>query len=101
MTWVSVGNVEGILVRTNSNEQPNMERVLQRGGVVGFRLPPIHASMVSVVPGDILVLASDGIKPQFLGDVKQKEPVNMIAEEIGKQYRRGTDDAIVLVGKYQ
>ncbi|HLE32625.1 MAG TPA: SpoIIE family protein phosphatase [Bacteroidota bacterium] len=101
MTWVSVGNVEGILVRMNSNDQPNIERVLQRGGVVGFKLPPIHASMISIVPGDILVLASDGVKPQFVGDIKRKEPVDKIAEEIGERYRRGTDDAIVLAGKYR
>jgi serine phosphatase RsbU (regulator of sigma subunit) len=100
MAWVSVGNVEGVLIRANPADEPNVERSLQRSGVIGYRLPPIHASMLSVFPGDTLVLASDGIKPLFHGDIKRKQPVEMIAKEIGERYLRGIDDAVVFVGRY-
>jgi len=100
MTWISVGNVEGVLVRANPNEEPSIEHALQRSGVIGFRLPLIQASILSILPGDTLVLASDGIRPLFHNDIKRKTPVETIAQEIGERYLRGVDDAMVLVGRY-
>src|SRR5213594_3578778 len=43
MTWVGVGNVEGILLRADPTVDPRYESLLLRSGVVGSRLPLLHA----------------------------------------------------------
>src|SRR5574341_1997344 len=37
MTWLGVGNIEGVLLR--EEEKSARERILLRGGVVGYHLP--------------------------------------------------------------
>src|SRR5437867_5333822 len=100
MTWVGVGNVEGVLLRADPAVNPGYEYLTLRNGVVGSRLPLLHAAVVPVMRGDTLVFATDGIRSQFtqrraLGDGPQQ-----IADRILARYAKGTDDALVLVGRY-
>jgi len=41
MTWVGVGNVEGVLLRAQAAASPRREMLLLRGGVVGVHLPAL------------------------------------------------------------
>src|SRR4051794_39742540 len=41
LEWLGIGDVEGVLMRAAG--PPARERVLQRGGVVGYQLPPPRA----------------------------------------------------------
>src|SRR5438128_10209802 len=61
MTWVGVGNVEGVLLRADPTVDPRYESLLLRSGVVGSRLPLLHASIVPVMRGDTMIFATDGI----------------------------------------
>ena len=64
MTWLGVGNVEGVLIRADTRATPAAESVLLRGGVVGYQLPALQASVVPVSRGDLLILATDGIRKE-------------------------------------
>ena len=47
LTWVGVGNVEGVLLRAQAAVTPRRELLLLRGGVVGVRLPGLSAGIVT------------------------------------------------------
>jgi hypothetical protein len=100
ITWCGVGNVEGVLLRADPRASPAHENVLLRGGLIGAQLPEIYANVVPVMPGDLLVLASDGIRPDFELDIVVKNPPQRIADGILQKYFKGTDDAMVLVVRY-
>ena len=95
-----VGNVDGVLMRADPKTVPPQEAVLPRRGLVGGRLPPLHASSHSLKAGDTLVLATDGIRPGFHVELRPELPPQVIADAILRQYNLGTDDALVLVVRY-
>jgi hypothetical protein len=98
MAWLGVGNVEGVLVRAHG--EPRQESLLLRGGLVGAYLPPISASTVPVTCGDLLVLATDGIRNGFAERLDFGASTREIAQEIIDNFGRDTDDALVLVARY-
>lgn len=100
MTWLGVGNVEGVLFHGVASGQPAKERLLLRPGVVGDHLPLLRASVVPVVPGDLIILATDGVRPGFDETVDFRDSPQHIAEAVMRDYARGTDDALVLVVRY-
>jgi serine phosphatase RsbU (regulator of sigma subunit) len=99
MTWLGVGNVEGVLRRGDAGNQPP-EVLLLRGGVVGVQLPPLSASIIPVVPGDTLVFATDGIQSGFADGLTVSDSPQHIADRILAQHGKGVDDALVLVARY-
>jgi hypothetical protein len=100
MTWLGVGNIEGVLLRADATASPARERILLRGGVVGCQLPVLHASILPVTRGDVLIFATDGIRGGFVEDVTLSDPPQRIAEQILARCAGGTDDALVLVARY-
>jgi serine phosphatase RsbU (regulator of sigma subunit) len=100
VTWLSVGNVEGVLLHTNEQTNPPREHIVMRGGVVGFRLPPLQAVVIPVSAGDILIFATDGIRSGFDDGLNIHAPLQHLADTICSQYTKGTDDALVLVARY-
>ena len=66
LTWLGVGNVEGVLLRGGTSVNPSAETIFLRPGVVGYRLPPLQAVITPVTPGDLLILTTDGIQADFV-----------------------------------
>ena len=97
MTWVAVGNIEGVIFRCESSGRVRANHVVLRGGVIGHRLPPLRAESVTMLPHDTVVLATDGIRPEFSDELVPNEEPQAIADGIMARYRKGTDDALVLV----
>lgn len=101
MTWAGVGNVEGLLVRKNREARPSAESLLLRPGVLGDQMPVLQAALVPLMEGDTIVLATDGIRPDFGKEVKPDWPPQKIAAQILSQCAKGNDDALVLVARYK
>ena len=97
MTWVGVGNIEGVIFRCDSAGRATSNHVLLRGGVVGHRLPPLRAESLTMLPHDTIVMATDGIRPEFTDALVPHEEPQVLADQILARYRKGTDDALVLV----
>src|SRR5712671_6388348 len=74
LTWLCVGNVDGVLLRADRKAKPAAEGAVLRGGVVGYQLPPLHASVLPVAPHDLLILASDGIRSGFERGLTSSDP---------------------------
>lgn len=100
MIWLAIGNVEGLLLRTAEAAAGERIYVLPRGGIVGHRLPPLHTATIPLRPGDLLILATDGIREGFEATVRRTAPPHEIADHILDRYGKDTDDALVLVGRW-
>ncbi len=97
MTWIGIGNVEGVFVKGDSGSSQSSTHILQRGGVVGYQLPQLHANVFTVSPGDTLILATDGIRPEFYDNLSLRHTPEQIATEVGDRFRKDSDDSLVLV----
>jgi len=99
MTWLGVGNVEGILVRSKSRT-PDKEFLLLGRGVVGGQLPNLQAFVVPVVSGDTLTFATDGVTSDFHDEINTCEPPQKIADRVLSGHGKDSDDALVLVARF-
>jgi negative regulator of sigma-B (phosphoserine phosphatase) len=100
ISWLGVGNVEASLMRVGFGPHPARESLILRGGVVGYRLPPLRASRFPVGRGDMLFLATDGIKSHLLDTRPVAGPPERIAQDVLASFARETDDALALVARY-
>ena len=101
MTWVGVGNVEGLLVRSDAGGKRARESLISSAGVVGVRLPTLHARTLKVALGDTLIFVTDGIRRGFEEEVIFFEAPDKTAQGILARGCLGTDDALVLVATYK
>lgn len=110
MTWAGVGDVEGVLLRAaETSPQPTRESIPLRGGVVGYQLPTLRAATLTVVPGDLLIFATDGVRSSFAQEPLLRNPLirraadgpQHCASHLLVQYAKETDDALVLVARYR
>lgn len=101
MTWLSIGNVAGLLLRADHKGKMEREHVLMRNGVVGHRLlPPLRAATQRIRRGDLLIFATDGVREGFESDVRLNSSPQDIADRILARYGKATDDALVFVGQW-
>jgi phosphoserine phosphatase RsbX len=101
MTWISVGNVVGLLLRVNDAGNLEREHIVMRNGVVGHRLPPLRSATVGLDRDDLLVFATDGIREGFQTDVGPDIHPQGTADRILARYGKSTDDALVLVARWR
>jgi phosphoserine phosphatase RsbX len=99
MTWLGIGNVQGVLMRAGAKKGTLQEVLLLRGGVVGSQLPPLQAAVLPIKPGDTLAFATDGVRDEFTESLSSLEGPQRAAERILEQYRSGNDDALVLIAR--
>jgi serine phosphatase RsbU (regulator of sigma subunit) len=99
LTWISVGNVEGVLWRKESDRM-HRSGLVTRGGVVGSTLPALQDEVLPVSAGDLLILATDGIRREFAEEPAQHLPPQALANQILARFARETDDALVVVARF-
>lgn len=101
MTWIGVGDVEGRLLRNNDIGDRLQKSLLLRPGVVGERLPPLVAASLPLARNDTVILATDGIERSFTEGIEIDRPPQQIADTIIERHSKRTDDALVLVARYE
>jgi len=101
ISWLGVGNVEVLLLRSDPSSRSMRESLALRGGVVGYRLPRLVESVVPVRSGDLLILTTDGIAGDSFVGLRAFDPPESIANSILDRFARGTDDALALVARYR
>jgi hypothetical protein len=99
MTWLGVGNVQGVLMRGDAKKSNGQESLLLRAGVVGSQLPALQATVLPIARGDTLFFATDGVRSDFSVALSARENPQRAADRILEQYRSGNDDALVLVSR--
>jgi hypothetical protein len=96
--WMGVGNVGGMVVRS-APPYPH-ESVVARAGIVGYRLPSLYQGGARLDAGDLLVMATDGIRNDFVSSLDPALPPHTIASQILEGHSRDYDDALVVVARY-
>jgi phosphoserine phosphatase RsbX len=100
LTWLGVGNVEGVLLFARHPGRRGRTTLVTRGGIVGSELPRLRAEVISLTPGDILIFATDGIRSGFSDGLPADGTPQQLADHILTRHGKGTDDALVLVARY-
>ena len=99
VTWIGVGNVEGLLLKNGDGTRPERERLVLRRGVVGDRLPALQISIVAVPRQGLLVFATDGIGDGYDQGLETRAAPQAQADGILARHSREADDALVLVAR--
>ena len=100
MTWLGVGNVEGrVLSGDPAATRPKGSLALGRG-VPGHELPAVRTATIKMRPGDVLLLATDGVDPGFADSLELSGSSQTISERILSDHWKASDDALVVVVRY-
>jgi hypothetical protein len=99
MSWLGVGDVDGVLLRAEAPGMP--EPLLVRAGVVGRHVPALEATPVQVSRGDVLVVATDGVRSGFAEGLPPVRTPQGLADRILAEHAKATDDALVVVARYR
>ena len=99
-SWIGVGDVSGVLVRAGAGARRESRFLVQHSGVVGGLMPRLRASTVSAVPGDVLILATDGVRTDYSHELHPIGTPQQIAERILDRHATGVDDALAVVVRY-
>lgn len=101
VTWLGVGNVEGMIARIDEGAVARTDFLMLRNGVVGMKLPRLQVSRQTLEPGDLLILATDGLRARFHEGLDPTGDPGEIAERLLAEHARDNDDAMVLVARYE
>jgi hypothetical protein len=99
LTWLGIGDVEGVLFRAEPAAGPGRETILLRSGVVGYQLPGLRETTLSLASGDMLIFATDGIRHGFGDESPIGRDPQAVADDLVARFGRETDDALVLVAR--
>ena len=100
ITWLGVGNVEGRILRGDPVvRRPKASLVLGRG-VPGHDLPTLRTATLGVSPGDVLILATDGIEATFADSLDISGSTQAISDRVMADHRKRPDDALVVVVRF-
>jgi hypothetical protein len=99
--WVGVGNVEAHVIRHGGQRSSRVASAILFGGVLGYRLPTVRTSTVTLLPGDLIMMATDGIDPSFTDEVVVADPLDRLVDGILSRSARPNDDALVLAARYR
>jgi negative regulator of sigma-B (phosphoserine phosphatase) len=94
--WAGVGNVEGWHVRAAKRDA-----LVSKAGVVGYQISAPLRREAELAPGDLFLLATDGILPEFVGGLQYGWEPDAIAGAVLREYGRISDDALILVARYE
>ncbi len=96
MHWLGIGNITGLLLRRRGEATRPLE-LLAKAGVIGDRIPRLGPIEIEIGDGDLLVIATDGVRTDFTKLLPRAMEPQALADLILKQYGKGSDDALVLV----
>jgi serine phosphatase RsbU (regulator of sigma subunit) len=100
VTWLGVGNVEGRLISWSDEGEVRRHSMVPHPGIVGYRLPALRPVTLPVRRGDVLILATDGVRGGFADPDDPSRLPKDIAEDILEEQGKDTDDALVVVARY-
>ncbi|MFC4373844.1 stage II sporulation protein M [Nocardia halotolerans] len=102
LQWLGVGNVESRLLTLGPAGPELRATMLLTGGIVGYRLPAhLQPQTLPIRPGDLLLMASDGIVAVGPESLDLARPAATIAGDLLARDAKDTDDAVVLAARYR
>lgn len=100
VTWLGVGNVEGrVLSGDPAARRPKASLVLG-SGVAGHELPRVRTTTLELQAGDVVILATDGVRDAYGDSLDISGSAQAIADRVLAAHGRPTDDALVVALRY-
>ena len=96
LTWVGVGNVQGVLLHAAGGSAETRESLCVGRGLVGYRLAPLMPVTRPFRRGDLLLMATDGLTKDFGESAITRSSAQDVADRVMERYATGRDDALVL-----
>lgn len=100
MTWLGVGSVEGRVLSGDPSVMRPTASLALGNGVPGHELPVVRMATLAVRPGDVLVLATDGIEASFADSLDVSGSTQAISDRIMADHWKPADDGLVLAVRY-
>lgn len=100
VTWAGVGNVEGRIVHTNGSGAVSVESLVPSRGIAGDELPALDEATLPIQPGDLVLLATDGIDAAFADSIRPHGTAEELAARILAAHAKPHDDALIVVARY-
>jgi hypothetical protein len=100
VSWFGVGTIQGFLHHRSPTADPRYQWLKQQQGFVGDNQFTIREMTYSVHMGDVLILATDGIKPEFAGALPIEGKPRVVADTLLAEFARPEDDSLMLVTRY-
>lgn len=97
ITWASVGDVEGIVLRPTDSGQTVHAAMTQIGGTLGSIFNGIAPQSCQLEPGDLIVLTTDGVLRDCARKIAPPASAEAAAADILQRFRRPNDDSLALV----
>lgn len=99
-TWFGVGNVQGYLYHRSPSANPRYQWLKLQQGFVGDNRFQIREHTNPIKYGDLLILATSGIRPDFATELPIEGKPRIVADSLLAGYTRDEDDALMLVTRY-
>ncbi|RMI32410.1 stage II sporulation protein M [Nocardia stercoris] len=100
LQWLGVGNVDCRVIGAGPGKPVVRATALLTGGIVGYLLPSnLQTQTVPVRPGDLLVMATDGIVGEMVERIDLRAPTVEISRAVLAGHAKDTDDALVLTAR--
>jgi len=100
ISWLGVGSVEGRVLSGGPYAMRPKGSLALGSGIPGHELPRMSTATLDVRPGDLIVLATDGIEAAFGDDLDVSGSTEAIAKRILAAHRKPADDALVVAVRY-
>jgi phosphoserine phosphatase RsbX len=100
VTWLGMGNVEGLVLSADPSTLRPKGYLTLGSGILGHELPSVRTAALNVRPGDVLILATDGIETAFADSLDISGSAQDISERILAVHGKSIDDALVLAVRY-
>jgi negative regulator of sigma-B (phosphoserine phosphatase) len=100
LTWLGVGNVEGRLLSSESPPTHVKASLALAPGIAGHELPRLTPETLELEPGDLLILATDGVQVRFADTLSVLGSVAAIGERVLRNDWEHADDALVITMRY-
>ena len=98
LSYIAVGNVLGLCWCMERSGFHSIS-FLEEGGILGYHLPALRLGKIQMQPGDVLMIATDGIKEPFSVMDPTFESPEILAERIFENHRNLRDDALLIVAQ--
>jgi phosphoserine phosphatase RsbX len=96
---VGVGNVEARLVRSSTGATRGESPVLF-GGVLGHQLRTVRPSTVALERGDMVLMATDGVRADFVSNLPAGGSARTVAARVMERSGKTHDDALVVAVRW-
>jgi len=101
LSWIGVGDVRAVLCRVDPVGPSRIDSLWTHNGVVGRTLPPLRPALRSLLVGDTMIVATDGIRAGFIPELRTQDSTEHLANDLLERYAVPSDDALVLVARYR